>query len=104
MEEALTFAQRELAPHGEEHPEILPELERCMALFAFPDPESSPFGDLLKPSQKHKVAGELNAAILESQNEQTTTKLHSIMKILLWAQDQLTQNKVWNFAVRLFFL
>ena len=26
-----------------------------MSLFAFSDPENCPFGDLLKPSQKHKV-------------------------------------------------
>lgn len=94
IEEALLFAQTELAPHGEEHPEVLTELERTMSLFAFADPETSPFGDLLKPCQKHKVASELNSAILESQNQQTTTNLHTLLKILLWSQDMLSQNKV----------
>lgn len=94
VEEALVFAQTELAPQGEDHPEVLSELERTMSLFAFSDPEGSPFGYLLKPSQKHKVAGELNSAILESQNQQTTTNLHTLLKILLWSQDMLSQHKI----------
>ncbi|XP_063685094.1 glucose-induced degradation protein 8 homolog [Bolinopsis microptera] len=94
IEEALLFAQTELAPHGEDHPEVLAELEKTMSLFAFSEPENCPFGDLLKPSQKHKVAGELNSAVLESQNQQTTTNLHTLLKILHWSQDMLTQQKV----------
>ncbi|PWN41122.1 hypothetical protein IE81DRAFT_324843 [Ceraceosorus guamensis] len=35
LEEALLFASEELAPRGEEHPNLLPELERTMALLAF---------------------------------------------------------------------
>ena len=94
IEEALLFAQTELAPHGEDHPEVLDELEKTMSLFAFSDPEASPFGELLKPSQKHKVASELNSAILESQNQPTKTNLHTLLKILVWSQDMLSQNKV----------
>jgi hypothetical protein len=45
--EALLFAQSELAPRGEEHPQFLKELERTMALLAFeipslPLPSSTP--------------------------------------------------------------
>ncbi|SCZ92597.1 BZ3500_MvSof-1268-A1-R1_Chr5-2g08015 [Microbotryum saponariae] len=38
IEEALTFAQSELAPRGEESPQFLKELERTMALLAFEMP------------------------------------------------------------------
>ncbi|GAA5879107.1 hypothetical protein JCM1840_004528 [Sporobolomyces johnsonii] len=36
--DALAFAQTELAPRGEEHPQFLKELERTMALLAFEMP------------------------------------------------------------------
>ena len=55
IEGALDFAQLHLAERGEENPEILSELERTLALLAFEDPESSPFGDLLHPSQRQTV-------------------------------------------------
>ncbi|KAN0059637.1 hypothetical protein ACQY0O_008207 [Thecaphora frezii] len=35
INEALEFASEHLAPRGEEHPDLLPELERTMALLAF---------------------------------------------------------------------
>lgn len=44
---------------------------------------------------KFQVASELNAAILEAQNhENTTPMLVELLKLLLWAQDQLTKKKV----------
>jgi hypothetical protein len=55
VEQALEYAQTHLAEHGAENPEILLELERVMALLAFENPEASPFGDLLHPSQRQKV-------------------------------------------------
>ena len=55
MEEALEYAQTHLAERGEENPEILTELERVLALLAFEEPEISPFGELLHPSQRQKV-------------------------------------------------
>ena len=55
VEAALQYAQTHLAERGEENPEILQELERSLALLAFDDPEGSPFGDLLHPSQRQKV-------------------------------------------------
>ena len=56
IESALDFAQTHLAERGEENPEILAELERTLALLAFDEPENSPFGDLLHPSQRQKVS------------------------------------------------
>lgn len=40
--EALSFAQSELAPRGEENPQFLKELERTMALLAFEMPSLLP--------------------------------------------------------------
>nr|CAG4650455.1 EOG090X0CTI [Sida crystallina] len=95
VEEALRFAQEHLAERGEQNPAILVELERTMALLAFDDPEKSPFGDLLHPSHRQRVASELNAAILKAEHrESTTPQLVSLMKLVMWAQDQLDQKKV----------
>lgn len=42
-----------------------------------------------------QVASELNAAILKAQNvEETTPLLSELLKLLLWAQDKLTEAKV----------
>lgn len=94
IEEALDFAQTHLAERGEENPEILAELERTLALLAFEEPEVSPFGELLHPSQRQKVASELNAAILEMENRESTPKLASLLKLLLWTQDELDVKKI----------
>ncbi|XP_064602450.1 glucose-induced degradation protein 8 homolog [Liolophura sinensis] len=91
IEGALEFAQTHLAERGEENPEILNELERTLALLAFEEPESSPFGELLHPSQRQKVASEVNAAILD---EEATPKLANLLKLLLWSQDELDKKKV----------
>jgi len=89
--EALEFAQDELAPRGEENPEFLEELERTMALLAFDDTTVSPVGDLLHPSQRQRTASELNAAILTSQSQEKDPKLPNMLKMLVWAQDELDE-------------
>ncbi|CAG8717223.1 5761_t:CDS:2, partial [Acaulospora colombiana] len=89
--EALEFAQDELAPRGEENPEFLEELERTMALLAFDDTAVSPVGDLLHHSQRQRTASELNAAILTSQSQEKDPKLPSMLKMLVWAQDELDE-------------
>lgn len=89
VEKAIQFAQDVLSELGSEKNELLEELEKSMALLAFEDPETSPFGDLLKLSQRHRVASELNAAILESQHQETLPKLAGIMKLVLWSQNEL---------------
>ncbi|ELT94445.1 hypothetical protein CAPTEDRAFT_153259 [Capitella teleta] len=94
VEQALEFAQSHLAEHGEESQDILLELERVMALLAFENPETSPFGELLHPSQRQKVASELNAAILEIENREQTPKLARLLKLLMWSQEELDAKKV----------
>lgn len=95
----FTF-QEHLAERGEQNPAILGELERTLALLAFDDPEKSPFGDLLHPSHRQRVASELNAAILKAEHrESTTPQLVSLMKLVMWAQDQLDQRKVSSLLI-----
>jgi len=91
LEEALEFAQEELAPRGEENRVFLEEVERTVALLAFEDPSTSPFGDILDISQRQKTASELNAAILTSQSHEKDPKLPSLLKMLIWAQNQLDE-------------
>ncbi|KAK3101452.1 hypothetical protein FSP39_003676 [Pinctada imbricata] len=91
VEAALEYAQTHLSERGEENPEILSELERTLALLAFENPEDSPFGELLHPSQRQKVASELNAAILETDS---TPNLANLLKLLLWSQEELDKRKV----------
>lgn len=86
--EALDFAEKELAPRGEENPQFLSELERTMALLAFDDMSKCPVADLLEPAQRQKTASELNAAILTSQCQEKDPKLPALVKMLLWAQDE----------------
>uniref|UniRef100_A0A8C4WXS3 GID complex subunit 8 homolog a (S. cerevisiae) n=2 Tax=Myxinidae TaxID=7762 RepID=A0A8C4WXS3_EPTBU len=92
-EAALEFAQSQLAERGEESSECLLEMERTLALLAFDCPEQSPFGELLHPSQRQKVWGEVNTAVLDCDNHDSTPKLAKLLKHLLWAQGELDQKK-----------
>ncbi|KAI0320339.1 CTLH/CRA C-terminal to lish motif domain-containing protein [Amylostereum chailletii] len=91
--EALTFAQEELAPRGEESPEFLSELERTMALLAFDASPAVPsaISDLLSPAQRMKTAGEVNAAILESFSQGKESKLTALLRLLSWGESLLSE-------------
>eukprot|EP00262_Sarcandra_glabra_P011711 TRINITY_DN2873_c0_g1_i1.p1 TRINITY_DN2873_c0_g1~~TRINITY_DN2873_c0_g1_i1.p1 ORF type:complete len:239 (-),score=52.43 TRINITY_DN2873_c0_g1_i1:116-832(-) len=91
VEEALEFAQEELAPRGEENQSFLEELERTVSLLAFEDVSKCPVGELLDISQRLKTASEVNAAILTSQSHEKDPKLPSLLKMLIWAQNQLDE-------------
>lgn len=88
ISEAIRFAQDELAPRGEERPEFLAELERTMALLVFDTEPATPgpITDLLSAGQRLKVAGEVNTAILESQNQGRDVKLVSLLRLLCWGE------------------
>ncbi|PCH33873.1 lish motif-containing protein [Wolfiporia cocos MD-104 SS10] len=93
-DEALRFAQEELAPRGEESPEFLSELERTMALLAY---ESSPLAppairELLSPAQRMKTAGEVNSAILESLSQGKEAKLVGLLRLLSWGESMLGEH------------
>ncbi|KAM7525123.1 hypothetical protein LguiA_015025 [Lonicera macranthoides] len=95
LQEALEFAQEELAPRGEENQSFLEELERTVALLAFEDVTNCPLGELLDISQRLKTASEVNAAILTSQSHEKDPKLPSLLKMLLWAQNQLDEKAAY---------
>nr|CAG8441833.1 15572_t:CDS:2 [Entrophospora candida] len=92
--EALECAQDELAPLGEENTEFLEELERSMALLAFDNTSTSPVGYLFNTSQRLHTASELNAAILTSQSQQKDPNLPNLLKMLVWAQDELDEESL----------
>ncbi|XP_046419546.1 glucose-induced degradation protein 8 homolog isoform X1 [Neodiprion virginianus] len=99
IEEALQFAQEQLSEAGESDDNILSELERTLALLAFDEPHKSPFSDLLHPTHRQKymlqIASELNAAILKMEHRETTSpRLNNLLKMILWAQDELDTKKV----------
>ncbi|GIY99541.1 glucose-induced degradation protein 8-B homolog [Caerostris extrusa] len=95
IEEALKYAQEQLAERGEENREVLVELERTLALLAFDEPEKSPFGDLLHFSHRQEIASEVNASILEMENRETTTpKIATLMRVMLWIQEELEKKKI----------
>ncbi|KAK4684588.1 glucose-induced degradation protein 8, partial [Tremellales sp. Uapishka_1] len=115
-EACLAFAMTELAPRGAQHPEFLVDLERAMALLAFPvvasyaddaqdspskpppdaetlvllkDPAFEPIMRLMKQAQRVKVAKELNAAILESLGMGMETKLGGLIRLMSWGEERL---------------
>ena len=113
VEAALDFATHELAPRGAQNPEFLADLERTMGLLAFPDlakyaddahpsmpadkdtlalfqePSFAPIMNLMKKSQRIKVAKELNAAILESQGCGMDNKLSGLVRLMSWGEESM---------------
>ncbi|KAJ8982073.1 hypothetical protein NQ317_001482 [Molorchus minor] len=84
IEEALAFCTKPFKTGTE-----------SVALLAFEDPLNSPFGDLLAPSHRQKVASEVNAAILKMEHQETTApKISTLLKLILWAQEKLNKKNV----------
>ncbi|CAN8245084.1 unnamed protein product [Cochlearia groenlandica] len=94
-DEALIFAQEELAPRGEENQAFLEELEKTVALLVFEDKSTCPVKELFDISHRLKTASEVNAAILTSQSHEKDPKLPSLLKMLIWAQKQLDEKAVY---------
>ncbi|KAG6694560.1 hypothetical protein I3842_09G053700 [Carya illinoinensis] len=94
IEEALEFAQESLH-QGEKNQSFLEELERTVSLLAFEDVSNCPVGELLDISQRLKTASEVNAAILTSQSHEKDPKLPSLLKMLIWAQNQLDKKAAY---------
>lgn len=94
--EALLFATTELAPTASGGPDSthLAELEATLTLLAFDHPadaDECPVASLLLPSQRQKIASELNAAILANQNQETMPRLPGLLRKVLWAEGQLEE-------------
>jgi len=95
MSRTLDYACSELSARGEENPDFLEELEQCLSLLAFEDPKSSPYSHLLENSQKLKLISELNSALLASQDQEPSSKLVTLMKLVLWSQHHLDKKGVF---------
>ncbi|WWC88232.1 uncharacterized protein L201_003137 [Kwoniella dendrophila CBS 6074] len=120
IDKALEFATNELAPRGAQNPEFLIELERTMALLAFPDlakfaddslsptpststpdpenlklfqePVFKPIIALMKRSYRIKISKELNSAILENQGHGKETKLNGLIRLMSWGETKLIES------------
>ncbi|CAN6917845.1 unnamed protein product [Brassica oleracea] len=95
LSSSLEFAQEELAPRGEENQAFLQELEKTVALLVFEDASNCPVKDILDISHRLKTASEVNAAIITSQSHEKDPKLPSLLKMLIWAQNQLDEKPVY---------
>jgi hypothetical protein len=63
---ALSFATQQLAPRGAANPSFLSDLEKTMALLAFPlDSLSDPLRQLIDPELRRNVAKRVNDALLD---------------------------------------
>jgi hypothetical protein len=96
VKEALEFAQDELGPRGQYDPALLDDLERTMSLVVFHGATEIPVvNDLLDMSQRYKTASELNSAVLESLAQEKDPKLPVLLKMLLWAQEELASKMLF---------
>ncbi|BFZ59605.1 hypothetical protein YB2330_000619 [Saitoella coloradoensis] len=88
---ALAFATTHLAPRAPSSPTFLHELEKTMALLAFP-PESissSPLAELIDPNLRRDVAKMVNEAVLEHQGIVREAKAKGLVRAACWAEERL---------------
>lgn len=97
VEEALELSNKELAPRGQENPELLEELERTLSLLVFVNPSDCPVEDLYSSAHCQKTAIELNATILKSRRLENDPKLVHVLKLLVWAQNELFKGADYPF-------
>ena len=60
-----------------------------MTLELLQDPAFIPISQLMRRSQRVKVAKELNAAILESQGQGVETKMTGLVRMMAWGEERL---------------
>jgi hypothetical protein len=87
IEDALLFAQEELAPRAECHPEYLRELERTMALLVMDSGKEV----LMDTAHRVKVANEVNSALLAIQSQENESRLPAMLRLLHHLQEQLAK-------------
>lgn len=85
-EEALEFAEQELARRVEEDESLLKELESAMALLLFDDPHKSPLSYLMGDSYRRETADKLNNAILSSETKDGISRLPHLIHLMMWMQ------------------
>lgn len=103
--DALSFAQREIAPLGKQCPEGLPLLQSYLPLLAYTDPELSPVFELLDRKRLEGLAEELNDCVFsfsergegrESEMERLLRQLSVVMRKLGeegWSLEALVTDK-----------
>ncbi|KAI3642762.1 hypothetical protein MP228_012317 [Amoeboaphelidium protococcarum] len=92
IERVLEFAAEECVPKAVENPTLLEHLEAAMTLLAYPNQEGNeknPVGYLLSMNQRHKVASELNAALLSSQSLEREAKLTSLIRLCGFVENKI---------------
>lgn len=87
-DEALEFAERELARRVEGDEGLLRELESAMALLLFEDAKKSPLAHFLSDEYTHETADLLNASILASETRagDGRSRLPAMLHLLLWLE------------------
>ena len=106
-DEAIAFAQSELAPRGERDPALLDELERTMALLVYEMGEgmttattttatatNAHLQELLDVRRRSRIASELNAAILARQNQDIAHKLPLLLRLMRQAEHDLAERGI----------
>lgn len=93
LEEALDFAQKNLVEKVVEDINVLPDVEHTLTLLAFHDANTSPYGHLLLPLHRHKVAKDVNTAILVYCDEDDSTEIGQLVQMIIWSQDELEHGK-----------
>jgi len=91
LDKALVFAQEELAPMGAQNDAFLIDIEKTITLLAYEDSNQCPVNSLLEPSQNHKTASEINAALLQAQSKDNSPKLLQLLKFLIYLQRMLDE-------------
>ena len=96
VEDAVAFAQEELAPLAEQSAVLLTELERTMVLLAYDDPHACQDGsELLSQRQRQRTASLLNAAVLSSQAQEKEAALPMMLRRLQWTQHELQRHTIF---------
>ncbi|CAM9444119.1 unnamed protein product [Scytosiphon promiscuus] len=88
---ALTFAAERLAPEGAENPAVLRQIEEVVTLLAFEDVGACPLSGLLDMEQRQAAAGRLNAAVLQSQQQEKGPWLPDLLRQLVYTQNALSE-------------
>eukprot|EP00903_Cladosiphon_okamuranus_P021763 g20009.t1 len=91
-DEALKFAKERLAPEGARDPAMLREIEEAVSLLAYEDMSTCPLSGLLDTEQRRASAGRLNAAVLQSQQQEKGPWLPDLLRQLVYSQNALSES------------
>lgn len=99
---AVQLARAELAPRAGLQADLLDELERGMALLAFPDAAAAaddaalpePLRVLLRDERRVSTANQLNGAILRAQGADDESRLRLVLKTIAWCEAELKKARI----------